>query len=124
MPPRKTTQAAIEKLIVDAITRDRATRDNPSRAGGSGGNNEDQGGAPPVRECTYAGFIKCNPITFWGVEGVVELCHWFEKTKSVFSISECAERNKVKFAMASLYGGTLKSLLWDLRWLTENHGLK
>ncbi|GJT51248.1 putative reverse transcriptase domain-containing protein [Tanacetum coccineum] len=95
MPPRKMTQAAIEKLIADAITRDRATRGNPSRAGESEGNNEDQSGAPPVRECTYAGFMKCNPITFLGVEGAVELCHWFEKTKSVFSISECDERNKV-----------------------------
>ncbi|GJY26967.1 putative reverse transcriptase domain-containing protein [Tanacetum coccineum] len=95
MPPRKMTQAAIKKLIADAIARDRATRGNPSRAGGSGGNNGDQGGAPPIRECTYASFMKCNPITFWGVEGVVELCHWFEKTEIVFSISEYAERNKV-----------------------------
>ncbi|GKD21976.1 putative reverse transcriptase domain-containing protein [Tanacetum coccineum] len=47
MPPRKMTQAAIEKLIADAITRDRATRGNPSGAGDSGGNNEDQSGAPP-----------------------------------------------------------------------------
>ncbi|GJR46689.1 putative reverse transcriptase domain-containing protein [Tanacetum coccineum] len=95
MPLRKITQAAIEKLIADAITRDRATRGNPSGADRSGGNNKDQGGASHVRECTYAGFIKCNPIIFQGVEGAIELCHWFEKTESVFSISECAERNKV-----------------------------
>ncbi|GKC12056.1 hypothetical protein Tco_1008838, partial [Tanacetum coccineum] len=95
MPLRKITQAAIEKLIADAITRDRATRGNPSRADKSEGNNKDQGGAPHVRECTYAGFIKCNPIIFQGVEGAIELCHWFEKTESIFSISECAERNKV-----------------------------
>ncbi|GJZ38437.1 putative reverse transcriptase domain-containing protein [Tanacetum coccineum] len=95
MPLRKITQAAIEKLIDDAITRDRATRDNPSGAGRFGGNNEDQGGEPPVRECIYASFMKCNPITFLGVEGTIELFHWFEKTKSVFSISECTKRNKV-----------------------------
>nr|GEY33265.1 putative reverse transcriptase domain-containing protein [Tanacetum cinerariifolium] len=94
MPSRKMCQATIEKLIADAITRDRATRGNPGGGGGSGGNNEDQGGALHVRECTYASFMKCNPITFQGVKGAVELCHWFEKTKSVFSISECAERNK------------------------------
>nr|GEW35998.1 hypothetical protein [Tanacetum cinerariifolium] len=75
MSPRKMTQAAIEKLITDAIARDRATRGNPSGAGGSGGINEDQGGEPPVHECTYAGFTKYNPITFWGVEEAVKLCH-------------------------------------------------
>ncbi|GJU91371.1 putative reverse transcriptase domain-containing protein [Tanacetum coccineum] len=91
MPSRKKTQATIEKLIADAIARDQATRSNPSRAGGSRGNNGDQGGAPPIRECTYASFMKCDPINFLGVEGAVELYHWFEKTKSVFSISEWLE---------------------------------
>nr|GEV32521.1 hypothetical protein [Tanacetum cinerariifolium] len=42
MPPRKMTQSAIENLIADAITRDQATRGNPSGAGGSRRNNEDQ----------------------------------------------------------------------------------
>nr|GEV36190.1 reverse transcriptase domain-containing protein [Tanacetum cinerariifolium] len=102
MPSRKMTQAAIEKLIADAITRDRATRGNLSGADRSRGNNKDQGGSPLARECTYAGFMKCNPITFRGVEGAVGLCHWFEKIESVFSISECAERNKVKFVAATL----------------------
>nr|GEX11339.1 hypothetical protein [Tanacetum cinerariifolium] len=78
-------------------------------ASGSGGNNENQGGAPPVRECTYSSFIKCNPTTFKGVEGAVELCHWFKRTESVFSISECAEKNKVKFAVATLQG---RALTW------------
>ncbi|GKD02291.1 putative reverse transcriptase domain-containing protein, partial [Tanacetum coccineum] len=44
-----------------------------------------------IRECTFAGFMKCNPVAFRGVEGVVELRKWFEKTKSVFEISECAD---------------------------------
>nr|GEX13743.1 hypothetical protein [Tanacetum cinerariifolium] len=45
----------------------RATRNNPNVAGRSGGN---------------------------GGQGAVELCCWFEKTKSVFGISKCAERSK------------------------------
>nr|GEX03916.1 hypothetical protein [Tanacetum cinerariifolium] len=96
MPLRRMNKAKakIERLIDDAIAQDRATRGSTASAGGSGGNNTKQGGAPPVRECTYSSFIKCNPTTFKGVEGAVELCHWFEKTKSVFSISECAKRNK------------------------------
>ncbi|GJZ62615.1 putative reverse transcriptase domain-containing protein [Tanacetum coccineum] len=53
--------------------------------------------APVVRECTFVGFIKCNPTVFRGVEGAVNLQRWFKKTESVFEISECAEGKKVKF---------------------------
>ncbi|GJT66584.1 putative reverse transcriptase domain-containing protein [Tanacetum coccineum] len=115
MPPRAMTQAAIEKLVSDrvaaALAQDRATRGNTNGAGGPGGNiggnAGGQGGAPPARECTYSSFMKCNPTSFHGNEGAVELCRWFEKTESVFSISECAERNKVKFVAATLQGRAL-----------------
>nr|GEY77829.1 hypothetical protein [Tanacetum cinerariifolium] len=80
MPPRKMTQATIERLIADSFTQDQATRGSTSAAGGSGGNNANQGGAQPVCECTYSSFMKCNPATFKEVEGAVELCHLFEKT--------------------------------------------
>ncbi|GKF65897.1 putative reverse transcriptase domain-containing protein, partial [Tanacetum coccineum] len=53
--------------------------------------------------------MKCNPTSFHGSEGAVELCRWFKKTESVFSINECAERNKVKFAAATLQG---RALTW------------
>ncbi|GJQ97640.1 hypothetical protein Tco_0008779 [Tanacetum coccineum] len=86
MSPRKMTQVAIEKLITDAIARDRATRGNPSGAGGSGGNNGDQGGEPPIRKCTYANFMN---------------------------ITECAERNKAKFVTATLQGRALT--WWNLQ---------
>ncbi|GJV68114.1 putative reverse transcriptase domain-containing protein [Tanacetum coccineum] len=117
MPPRMMTQAAIEKLVSDrvaaALAEDRATRENTNGAGepggNIGGNAQGQGGAPPARECTYSSFIKCNPTSFHGNEGAVELSRWFEKTESVFSISECAERNKVKFAAATLQG---RALTW------------
>ncbi|GKA12148.1 putative reverse transcriptase domain-containing protein [Tanacetum coccineum] len=97
----------------DAATTNRATRENTNGAGepggNIGGNAQGQGGAPPARECTYSSFIKCNPTSFHGNEGAVELSRWFEKTESVFSISECAERNKVKFAAATLQG---RALTW------------
>ncbi|GKB30098.1 hypothetical protein Tco_0869499 [Tanacetum coccineum] len=66
-----------------------------------------QDAAPVVRECTFAGFMKCNPTAFHGTEGAVELRRWFEKTESVFGISECAEGKKVKFAAATLQGPAL-----------------
>ncbi|GKA90082.1 putative reverse transcriptase domain-containing protein [Tanacetum coccineum] len=97
--------AAISKLVADkvaeALEADHAARNNQNVVGGSGGNGG-QCGASPVRECTFTGFMKCGPTQFHGNEGAVELCHWFEKTESVFGISECAERSKVKFAAATL----------------------
>nr|GFC16245.1 putative reverse transcriptase domain-containing protein [Tanacetum cinerariifolium] len=41
------------------------------------------------------------------VEGAVELQRWFEKTESVFEISECAEGKKVKFVADTLEGPAL-----------------
>nr|GEW55369.1 putative reverse transcriptase domain-containing protein [Tanacetum cinerariifolium] len=48
--------------------------------------------------------MECNPTIFCGTEGAVELKRWFEKTKSVFRISECAKGKKVKFAVVTLQG--------------------
>nr|GEU53612.1 hypothetical protein [Tanacetum cinerariifolium] len=88
MTLKKINQAAIKKLIADkvavTIAQDRATRGNTSRAGGPGGSVDGQSEAPHVRECSFTGFMKCNPATFHGNEEVVELCRWFKKTISVF----------------------------------------
>ncbi|GJQ96494.1 hypothetical protein Tco_0007633 [Tanacetum coccineum] len=89
----------ITSRVNKALGADRARRDN---AGGAGGSR--QGRAPAARECTFAGFMKCNPTVFHGTEGAVEFQRWFEKTEMVFGISECAEGKKVKFAAAILQG--------------------
>ncbi|GKA19749.1 hypothetical protein Tco_0699664, partial [Tanacetum coccineum] len=74
-----------------------------ARAGGSG-----VGGAGPatleITGCTYIAFLKCNPQPFKGTEGAVGLCQWFEKLEYVFRISDCKEKDKVKFATATLQG--------------------
>ncbi|GJV62674.1 putative reverse transcriptase domain-containing protein [Tanacetum coccineum] len=85
-----------------------ATRSPPSMNDASGsGPVRGRDTTPIVRECTFAGLMKCNPTAFRGVEGAVELRRWFEKTESVFEISECAEGKKVKFAAATLEGPAL-----------------
>ncbi|GJZ71768.1 hypothetical protein Tco_0635619 [Tanacetum coccineum] len=67
MPPnlRPLTQAAVERMIAsrvnEAMIADRARRVNVSGAGGSR-----QGEAPATCECTFSGFMKCNPIVFHG----------------------------------------------------------
>nr|GEX44587.1 hypothetical protein [Tanacetum cinerariifolium] len=66
---------------------------------GQGINANETGGqdrAPLVCECTFSSFMKCNPTPFHGKEGAIELCRWFEKSEMVFSISDCAKRDKRK----------------------------
>ncbi|GJV48571.1 putative reverse transcriptase domain-containing protein [Tanacetum coccineum] len=111
MPPRPMNQAAVERLIAErvaaAVEAERQRQVNARRQG----NNEagGQGGAPAARECTFSGFMKCNPTVFHGHEGAVELSRWFEKTEMVFGISECTKARKVKFAAATLQG---RALTW------------
>ncbi|GKG45115.1 hypothetical protein Tco_0495193, partial [Tanacetum coccineum] len=57
---------------------------------------------PAIRKSTFVGFINCNPTAFHDTKGAVKLRRSFEKTESVFGISECAEGKKVKFAAATL----------------------
>nr|GEV79308.1 hypothetical protein [Tanacetum cinerariifolium] len=113
MPPKAMSQATIERLVTQkvnvALEVERAGRVNE---GGEGSNTNETGGqdrVPPVRECTFSSFMKCNPTPFHGKEGAIELCRWFEKYEIVFSISDCAEKNKVKFAAATLQG---RALTW------------
>ncbi|GJS14823.1 putative reverse transcriptase domain-containing protein [Tanacetum coccineum] len=90
--------------VAKDIAVDHATRgDTGGPVGGAGGSVE----APAACECTFDGFMKYNIITFHGTKGEVELCRWFKKTEMVFSISECAEGKKVKFAIATLQGRVL-----------------
>nr|GEW25026.1 hypothetical protein [Tanacetum cinerariifolium] len=105
------TQAAIRRMIKDsvnaAIAVERARQANVRNDASGSGPVRGQDAAPAVRECTFTGFMNCNPAVFHGVEGAVELRRWFEKTKSVFKISECVKGKKVKFAAATLEGPAL-----------------
>ncbi|GKB62130.1 putative reverse transcriptase domain-containing protein [Tanacetum coccineum] len=113
MAPKAISQAAIERLITQRVNAAmEAERERQVNARGQGGNANEvggQGGAPAVRECTFSGFMKCNPTVFHRHEGAVELSRWFEKTEMVFGISKCAEARKVKFVAATLQG---RALTW------------
>ncbi|GKE64765.1 hypothetical protein Tco_1518926 [Tanacetum coccineum] len=110
MPPKRTstseapamTQAAIRKLVADSVTTaleaqaaTMANASNPNR-------NTGPTGTPVVKMGNYKEFISCQPFYFNGTEGAVGLIRWFERTKSVFSHSRCAEENKVTFATGTL----------------------
>nr|GFA68916.1 putative reverse transcriptase domain-containing protein [Tanacetum cinerariifolium] len=112
MPPKPMSKARMHEIIHDqfATSMNEFMTNMNSWAGGSGrasgsggaggsgctGRNADgtgvRGAEPTVPEltgCTYATFIKCDPLPFNGTEGVVGLCQWFEKLELVFQISEC-----------------------------------
>ncbi|GKB24429.1 putative reverse transcriptase domain-containing protein [Tanacetum coccineum] len=113
MPPKSAplTQAAIHRMIKEsvdaAIAAERARHANAGNDARGSGPVRGQDATPAVRECTFAGLMKCNPTAFHGTKGAVELRRWFEKTKSVFGISEYAEVKKVKFTAATLQGPAL-----------------
>ncbi|GKA99475.1 reverse transcriptase domain-containing protein [Tanacetum coccineum] len=72
-----------------------------------------------TRECTYADFLKCQPLNFKGTEGVAGLSQWFERMESVFHISNCAVENQVKFATCTLYSVALT--WWNTHVKTVGH---
>ncbi|GJZ43238.1 putative reverse transcriptase domain-containing protein [Tanacetum coccineum] len=109
MPPKRTstseapamTQAAIRKLVADSVTTaleaQVATMTNADNTNRNTGERE----APVARQCSYKKFMSCQPINFKCSEGAVGLIHWFERTESVFSHSNCTEDFNVKFATDS-----------------------
>ncbi|GJS79403.1 hypothetical protein Tco_0729284 [Tanacetum coccineum] len=108
MPPKSVhmTQAAIHRMIkenVDAdIAAELARHANVRNDARGSRPVKGQDATPTARECTFAGFMKCNPIAFLGTEGAIELLRWFEKTESIFGISDCVEGKKIRFAAATL----------------------
>nr|GEZ63322.1 putative reverse transcriptase domain-containing protein [Tanacetum cinerariifolium] len=93
----------IHSNLDSIMARQENVRNDASRSRPAWG----QDGVSPIRECTFVGFMKCNQVVFRGVEGAVKLQRWFEMTKSVFEISECAEGKKVKFTATTLEGQAL-----------------
>ncbi|GKD43941.1 reverse transcriptase domain-containing protein [Tanacetum coccineum] len=110
MPPKRTstsetpaiTLATIQQIITNGISSalkaqaaTMTNANNPNR-------NTGPTGTPVVKTGNYKEFVSCQPFYFNGTEGVVDLIRWFERTKSVFSRSNCAEENKVTFATGTL----------------------
>ncbi|GKF05780.1 hypothetical protein Tco_0036448, partial [Tanacetum coccineum] len=135
MPPKAMSKARMREVIREQVTASMVefvANMNP-RAGGAGAGGAGAGGAgdggakvggaeaggaevggarpaaPKITGCTYITFMKCDPNPFKGTEGAVGLCQWFKKLEYVFRISDCKERDKVKFATATLQG---RALTW------------
>nr|GEW64425.1 hypothetical protein [Tanacetum cinerariifolium] len=79
------TDAQLKALIDQGVTNalvacdaDRSQNSEDSHDSGTGVRRQ----APLARECTYAYFMKCKPLYFNGIEGVVELTQWFERMET------------------------------------------
>ncbi|GKB73532.1 reverse transcriptase domain-containing protein [Tanacetum coccineum] len=82
---------AANALETENQSQNSSDGDNGNGGNGNGGNkNPDdnvRGDRPVARECTYQDFMKCQPLNFKGMEGVVGLIRWFEKMEIQCSIS-------------------------------------
>nr|GEX03451.1 putative reverse transcriptase domain-containing protein [Tanacetum cinerariifolium] len=96
------SQAAIRKLVADSVTAALETQ-KATMAEADNFIRE----IPVAKRGNYKEFISCQPFYFNGIEGVVGLICWFERTESVFSRSNCAKENKVAFATGSLTNDAL-----------------
>nr|GEZ84219.1 putative reverse transcriptase domain-containing protein [Tanacetum cinerariifolium] len=103
MPPKPMSEARMCEIIRDqfATSMNEFMANMNNGAGGSGGAS----GSGGVGGSSGTGRIADGI----GVRGAVGLCQWFEKFESVFQISECKEKDSVKFAMATLCG---RALTW------------
>ncbi|GKA95038.1 putative reverse transcriptase domain-containing protein [Tanacetum coccineum] len=110
---REQVVASIDEFMANMNRRAGGDEAGGAGAGGGGADGTGASGAgptaPKITRCTYVTFMKCDPQPFKGTEGAVGLCQWFEKLESVFRISDCKERDKVKFATATLQG---RALTW------------
>ncbi|GKB00179.1 hypothetical protein Tco_0828172 [Tanacetum coccineum] len=91
-----------EKLVADSVTTtleaQAATMENADNTN----RNTEERKAHVARKCSYKEFMSCQPFNFKGSEEAVGLIRWFERTESVFSLSNCIEDCKVKFATGTL----------------------
>nr|GEU80391.1 reverse transcriptase domain-containing protein [Tanacetum cinerariifolium] len=117
MPPKRKstsialamTHAAIRQLVADSVVATLkaqaatfANTDNTNR-------NSGPRVTPVASKCTYKEFMIYQPFYFNGREGAIGLIRWLERAELVFSHSNYAEKNNVKFAISTL---TKEALFW------------
>ncbi|GJY19065.1 putative reverse transcriptase domain-containing protein [Tanacetum coccineum] len=117
MPNTRSGASRTSEGINELIDRQLAGALNGNSNENGGGNGYNFGGFVPARECTYQDFLKCQPLSFNGTEGVVGLTRWFEKMETVFYISNYPRKYQVKYASCTLLNS---ALTWgnccELRW--------
>nr|GEV02106.1 hypothetical protein [Tanacetum cinerariifolium] len=109
-PTTTITNAQLQALIDRGVAAALPERDADRSRNGDNNNDLGTGGRRQMttpRECTYTDFLKCQPMSFQGTEGVVGLTRWLEKMEYVFQISNYTVACQVKFASCTLQGSAL-----------------
>ncbi|GJT26639.1 hypothetical protein Tco_0906914 [Tanacetum coccineum] len=118
------TNAQLQAMIDQGVTAVLAARDaNTNGVDNHNSRIDARRNERATRECTYPDFMKCQPLNFKGIEGVVELTQWIEKMETMFRISNCSVENQIKFSSCTLLGNALtwieikklKVELWELK---------
>ncbi|GKC25130.1 hypothetical protein Tco_1027280, partial [Tanacetum coccineum] len=81
------TNDQLKALIDQGVANALAVRDAERSQNGEDSYDSGTGvrrQAPPARECTYPNFMKCKPLYFNGIEGVIELTQWFKRMETMF----------------------------------------
>ncbi|GJT37321.1 putative reverse transcriptase domain-containing protein [Tanacetum coccineum] len=79
------TNAQLQAMIDQGVTAALAARDADRNTNGDDSHNSGTGVRRTERvaqECTYPDFMRCQPLNFKGIEGVVELMQWFERMET------------------------------------------
>ncbi|KAD5960497.1 hypothetical protein E3N88_11969 [Mikania micrantha] len=104
--PRRKSEAARIKLMVDKrVSKVLAEYEANRLASETSGTNNDTNAfshGSAAKGCSFVAFLSCHPHKFQGTEGAVRLLRWIEKLESVFSMAECSEENRVKYATGTL----------------------
>ncbi|GJS02873.1 putative reverse transcriptase domain-containing protein [Tanacetum coccineum] len=95
----------VERALAGGAGADSAGADGTGTGGAGAGGAEAGGAGAGGAGADGAGAGGAEV----GTEGAVGLCQWFEKLEYVFRINDCKERDKVKFATATLQG---RALTW------------
>nr|GFB02964.1 hypothetical protein [Tanacetum cinerariifolium] len=95
------TQEAINNLIAQRVTEALAEYETQRNSVVNGDTSNTIGIGPRID------YLNCGPLKFNGTEGVIGLTRWFERTESVFSISNCVAETQVKFASCTLIRSAL-----------------
>ncbi|GJV48429.1 putative reverse transcriptase domain-containing protein [Tanacetum coccineum] len=99
------TPESIQAMIDRAIQRNSThTQDNASQSSSGGLKSPVQ----PECVCSYTDFMKCQPLNFKGIKGVVGLSQWLEKMESNGHV-----RTLGHDAAYAMTWGTLKKKLTD-----------
>ncbi|GJS13319.1 reverse transcriptase domain-containing protein [Tanacetum coccineum] len=101
------TEAQLQALIKQGVATAMAEAEASRVRNGYDSNGSEPRPAQAIRECSYSEFLKCKPLDFKVIEGVVKLTRWFDKMKSVFSISNCPAASQVKFTTCTLQDDAL-----------------